>query len=76
MDFDDLLSSFGEHIVRRYFLLLDCTVGAQSCANQFGRLRGVVETIAESPTIRLSIELETALVGHKAATPSGLRVKD
>ena len=31
-------------IVWRHFLLLDCTVGAQSRANQFGRLRGVVET--------------------------------
>ena len=30
-------SPFDEHILRRYFSLLDCAAGAQSRANQFGR---------------------------------------
>jgi len=37
-------SPFDEHILRRYFSLWDCAPGTQSGANQFGRLRGVVET--------------------------------
>ncbi len=66
-------SPFDEHILRRYFSLWDCAPGTQSGANQFGRLRGVVETTftAESPGIRLLIGLETALVGHSAVTPPG-----
>jgi hypothetical protein len=52
---------FDEHILRRDFLLLDCTAITQSHTNQFGRLRGVVETISAtiSQAIRLSIGSET-----------------
>src|SRR5216683_3153210 len=33
-------SPFDEHFLRRYFTLLDCAAGTQSCANQFGRRKG------------------------------------
>jgi hypothetical protein len=59
--------------VRRYFLLLDCTVDARSRANQFGGLRGVVETTFSHRIANHSPFDSTGnrtLVGHKAATSS------
>ena len=64
-------SPFDEHILRRYFLPLDCAASKQSRANQFGRLRGVVQTTFSH---RIASHSPCDWTGNRTGLPLGRNI--